>query len=87
MLKLLPLLLLGTLLSATAAEPKIYTIPVKTLDGQETTLAPYAGKVLLVVTVPWIGENTLAIGTTTSGAEYVARFAHATVDSQRPMVG
>jgi len=29
----------------------IYDIPVKTIDGQETTLAPYRGKVLLIVNV------------------------------------
>ena len=29
----------------------IYDIPVKTIDGQETTLAPFRGKVLLIVNV------------------------------------
>lgn len=29
----------------------IYDIPVKTIDGEETTLAPYRGQVLLVVNV------------------------------------
>jgi glutathione peroxidase len=29
----------------------IYDIPVVTIDGQETTLAPYQGKVLLIVNV------------------------------------
>lgn len=29
----------------------IYTIPVKTIDGQETTLGEYQGKVLLIVNV------------------------------------
>jgi len=29
----------------------IYDIPVKTIDGQETTLAPYRGKALLIVNV------------------------------------
>ena len=32
-------------------QPALFSIPVKTIDGQETTLADYAGKVLLVVNV------------------------------------
>jgi glutathione peroxidase len=36
-------------MSATATS--IYDIPVKTIDGEETTLAPYRGRVLLVVNV------------------------------------
>lgn len=32
-----------------AVAPDLYSIPLKTLKGQATTLAPYRGKVLLVV--------------------------------------
>lgn len=37
--------------SATAAPAAVYDIPLKTLDGQATTLGAYKGKVLLVVNV------------------------------------
>ncbi len=34
-----------------AAEPKLYAIPLRDIDGAETSLKPYAGKALLVVNV------------------------------------
>ena len=39
--------------SLTAAEPmkSIYDLPLKTIEGKETTLKPYAGKVLVIVNV------------------------------------
>ncbi len=45
-------ILLGGLMSnAAASTSKIYQIPVKTIEGKETTLAEYQGKTLLVVNV------------------------------------
>lgn len=38
-------------MTGTADTAKIYSIPVKTIDGKETTLAQYQGKALLVVNV------------------------------------
>ena len=35
----------------TMANDALYQIPVRTLDGTDTTLAPYRGKVLLIVNV------------------------------------
>jgi glutathione peroxidase len=35
--------------AVSAAEPNLFTIPVQTIDGKDTTLQPYAGKVLLIV--------------------------------------
>ena len=48
------LLLLGALLVQSAAlyaGESLYSVPVKTIDGQETTLAPYKGKVLFICNV------------------------------------
>jgi glutathione peroxidase len=39
-----------TLLSRAEA-PKLFSIPVQTIEGEQTTLQPYAGKVLLIVNV------------------------------------
>lgn len=44
-----PLLLSASL--SRAEEPKLYTVPVKSIDGAETSLKPHAGKVLLLVNV------------------------------------
>jgi glutathione peroxidase len=35
----------------SVAEHQLFTIPVRTLRGEETTLAPYRGQVLLIVNV------------------------------------
>ena len=48
-LPLLAVLLLGTI-AMTRAE-SIYDVPVKDIDGKATTLAPYKGRVLLIVNV------------------------------------
>src|SRR5437870_7375484 len=37
--------------SLFAEEPKLYSIPLKDIDGKSTSLKAYAGKVLLVVNV------------------------------------
>ncbi len=56
------LLLLGALLllqtAAVVRAEGLYTIPVKTIDGQETTLAPYKGKVMLICNVASHCGNT-----------------------------
>ncbi len=44
--------------SARAEEPAIDTIPLKDIDGKETTLQPFAGKVLLIVNVASECGNT-----------------------------
>ncbi len=48
------LLLLATIMTASIslhAAGSLYDIPLKDIDGKDTTLKPYAGKVLLVVNV------------------------------------
>jgi glutathione peroxidase len=37
--------------NAAIAGPKIYEVPLKDIDGKDTTLKPYQGKVLLIVNV------------------------------------
>lgn len=39
------------IMTASAAAPDLYTIPLKNIDGESATLAPYKGKVMLVVNV------------------------------------
>ncbi|MEA3212479.1 MAG: glutathione peroxidase [Chthoniobacter sp.] len=53
LLRVLTVLLLPLLMSASlfAEDPKLYTIPLKDIDGKETSLKQYAGKALLVVNV------------------------------------
>jgi glutathione peroxidase len=54
-MKTLHLLLTTCALLMTASlfadDAKLYTIPLKDIDGKETTLKPYAGKALLIVNV------------------------------------
>lgn len=40
------------------AAPNLYDIPVKDIDGKETSLKPYAGKVMLIVNVASKCGNT-----------------------------
>ena len=47
---LLAAILIFQTVSASAAE-SIYTIPLKDIDGKDTSLKPYQGKVLLIVNV------------------------------------
>lgn len=52
MRKQMMLLMLGSSLAAYAGTAnQIYKYPLKTIDGDKTTLSPYKGKVLLVVNV------------------------------------
>ena len=54
MFKQIFILLLTIILAAGAKEPamqSIYDFNVKTIEGKETTLAPYRGKVMLIVNV------------------------------------
>lgn len=39
------------IMTAPAASSDLYAVPLKTIDGESTNLAPYKGKVLLVVNV------------------------------------
>ena len=52
-MKLLPVLavLLASVLQPIAKAGDIFEIPLKDIDGKDTTLAPYRGKVLLIVNV------------------------------------
>jgi glutathione peroxidase len=45
-------------LSATAEESKLYSVPLKDIDGKPTSLKPYAGKALLIVNVASKCGNT-----------------------------
>ncbi len=45
-------------LAARAEDPKLYSIPVKDIDGKETSLKPYAGKAILIVNVASKCGNT-----------------------------
>jgi glutathione peroxidase len=45
-------------LAAQAADTPIYSVPLKDIDGKETTLKPYAGKTLLIVNVASKCGNT-----------------------------
>ena len=52
------LLLALLMTSSFASAQSLYDIPLKTLDGQDTSLAPYQGKVLLIVNVASKCGNT-----------------------------
>jgi glutathione peroxidase len=44
-------IVLALFASAHAVDAPIYSIPLKDIDGQDTSLKAYAGKVLLIVNV------------------------------------
>lgn len=44
-------LAMTTFAADTPSAPDLYSIPVKTIDGKDATLAPYKGQVLLIVNV------------------------------------
>lgn len=52
-MKFLPLLTAFSIFTsaAMAEEPKLYTIPLKDIDGKDTSLKAYSGKAVLVVNV------------------------------------
>jgi hypothetical protein len=54
-----------------AADVVVLAVPWEAVDNALADGVP-EGKILLVVTVPWVGDAALAVGTTTSGAEQVA---------------
>lgn len=45
-------------LAGRAEDPKLYSIPLKDIDGKATSLKPYAGKALLIVNVASKCGNT-----------------------------
>ena len=45
-------------LAARADDSKLYSVPVKDIDGKETSLKPYAGKAMLIVNVASKCGNT-----------------------------
>ncbi len=60
-MKFLPSLILGLALMSTslfAADAPLYSIPLKDIDGKDTSLKPYAGKAMLVVNVASRCGNT-----------------------------
>src|ERR1043165_558293 len=44
--------------SSSAEDPKLYSVPLKDIEGKETSLKPYAGKALLIVNVASKCGNT-----------------------------
>lgn len=50
----------------------VLAVPWSEVDDVVHRLGNVRGKNILVVTVPWIEDVTLAVGTTTSGAEIIA---------------
>ncbi len=57
---------------ARDADVIVFAVPWEAVDDVARRLGDLAGKVVMVVTVPWIEEKNLAVGTTTSGAEIIA---------------
>ena len=56
------------------AELVVFAVPWQAVDRalDAELVAALRGKILLVVTLPWNESDTLMLGTTTSGAEYIA---------------
>ncbi|HEX7137696.1 MAG TPA: NAD(P)-binding domain-containing protein [Vicinamibacterales bacterium] len=61
---------------AREAELIVFAVPWETVDDVVQRLGDMSGKVVMVVTVPWIEGQNLAVGTTTSGAEIIASKLH-----------
>lgn len=57
---------------AREADAIVFAVPWESVDDVAERLGDLDGKVVMVVTVPWIEGQNLAVGTTTSGAEVIA---------------
>jgi 8-hydroxy-5-deazaflavin:NADPH oxidoreductase len=57
---------------AREADVIVFAVPWPAVDDVAQRLGDLAGKVVMVVTVPWIEGQNLVVGTTTSGAEIIA---------------
>jgi predicted dinucleotide-binding enzyme len=57
---------------ARKAELVVLAVPWAKVDSALESLGSMRGVTLLVVTLPWIGRNRLAVGFDTSGAESIA---------------
>ena len=57
---------------ARDAELIVLAVPWAAVDDAARRLGDVRGKIVLVVTVPWTEGVSLAVGTTTSGAEIIA---------------
>lgn len=57
---------------AREADLVVFAVPWQASDDVVERLGDLGGKVVMVVTVPWIEGASLAVGTTTSGAEIIA---------------
>ena len=57
---------------AREADVIVFAVPWEAVDDVARRLGDLGGKVVMVVTVPWIEGQNLAVGTTTSGAEIIA---------------
>ena len=57
---------------AREAELIVFAVPWEAVDEVAQRLGDISGKFVMVVTVPWIEGQNLAVGTTTSGAEIIA---------------
>ena len=57
---------------AREADVIVFAVPWEAVDDVAERLGDLGGKVVMVVTVPWIEGQNLAVGTTISGAEVIA---------------
>ena len=60
--------------AAKSADVVVFSVPWQAVDAalDKELRAALHGKIMLVVTLPWNDSDTLAVGTTTSGAEQIA---------------
>lgn len=61
---------------ARDADVIVFAVPWEAVDDVAQRLGDLRGKAVMVVTVPWIEGQNLAVGTTTSGAEIIASKLH-----------